>query len=306
MTTPFLGTGGARRNRMATAVPSGCTVEIAAECATHGRYTFTAIALKGEAIYPPGKDRCPKCAQEERDRYYEEHREEIEARQARLEAEERAREERVAAERRQAMLDKALHDAAIPLEYQGKGFDDFEVTTARNGDNVRQALLYVRNFAKLRETGNGLFLYGPSGTGKSHIACAILQALMPEVDCAYALLWQVIAAVKAAPFGEEPLRPFMEASLLVLDEVGVQTGSKYEESILYPLIDTRITNHLPTIFITNVQPDVRGGSDEPTVRQMLGERLWDRVQHRSIFLRFDGQSHRKRFASVDALLEEVQ
>ena len=40
------------------------------------------------------------------------------------------------------------------------------------------------------------------------------------------------------------------------------------------------------------------------LRGMLGERLWDRVQYRSIFLPLHGASVRKRYRSVDELVTE--
>lgn len=40
------------------------------------------------------------------------------------------------------------------------------------------------------------------------------------------------------------------------------------------------------------------------LRGMLGERLWDRVQYRSVFLPLHGASVRKRYRSVDELVTE--
>ena len=173
-----------------------------------------------------------------------------------------------------------------------------------NAETLRQVRLYAEHFEEVRKKGVGLFLYGETGTGKTHLACALLRALMPEVRGIYAMTWQIIRAVKAAGFQDDPLAPLIDAPVLVIDEIGVQYGSKFEETALYPLIDSRVAERRPTIFISNVQPDTKDAERRgETLRGMLGERLWDRVQYRSIFLPLHGASVRKRYRSVDELLE---
>lgn len=273
-------------------------------CPKHGEHSEWRI-IDPKTKKPMGQPvSCPKCSQEEQEAFWREHREEIEA-QRRAEREAKRREqERLAAEMRQKALERALSASAIPLEYEQASFDTYRPTNAKNAEALRQAKLFAENFQKIRKTGVGLFLYGTTGTGKSHIACSILKALMPDVDGVYCMTWQIIKAVKDADFGTDPLAPFINASLLVLDEVGVQYGSKFEETLLYPLIDMRVALKRPTIFISNLQPDTKDPKFAgKTVRQVVGERIWDRMQYRSIFLQFTGQSYRKRFKTVDDLLK---
>lgn len=250
---------------------------------------------------------CPKCRQEKQEAWCREHAAEIEEARLKAEEEKRIERERKAAAARQKAMELAIDQAAIPPEYEHATLDNYHPTTEQNAESFRQARLYAEKFDKVRLTGVGLFLYGKTGTGKSHIACSILKSLLPDVDGVYCMAWQIIKAVKEAPLGGNPLKAFMEASFLVIDEIGVQSGTKFEESVLYPLIDTRVTYKRPTIFISNVQPDAKNDDYEgATVRKVVGERIWDRIQHRSIFLRFNGESYRKRFSSVDELVEAAR
>lgn len=263
-------------------------------CPKHGPWSAEVrIDSKTGQVLGTDVTECPKCAHE---------RWEAEAPQRAEEA------RRIEAEERQAKFEKLLRSSAIPIEYEGKGFNDFVADDPKSAEALRQAKLYAENFDRIRDTGTGLFFYGTIGTGKTHLACAILQDLARKgVDGVYAMTWQIIQAVKSAPFGEDALAPFIRASILVLDEVGVQTGSRFEESVvLYPLIDSRVAQRRPTIFVSNVQPDAKDPNySGETVRKLIGERLWDRVQHRSVFLKLAGPSHRKRFASVDELIDSI-
>lgn len=268
-------------------------------CPKHGEFTIKKLFKKnGESVGPTVV--CPACIKEWR----EEHEEEIEAQRrlemARIEELERAAER----DRHERELKRALQNSNIPREYRNVDLSAIAFEEKGNEETLRQVRLYAEKFDELKESGVGLFLYGETGTGKTHLACALLHSLMPKVRGIYAMTWQIIRAVKAAGFQDDPLEPLILAPLLVIDEIGVQHGSKFEETALYPLIDSRVAERRPTIFISNVQPDTKDlARREETVRGMLGERLWDRVQYRSIFLPLHGASVRKRYRSVDELLE---
>lgn len=263
-------------------------------CPKHGPWSeLVAVSTGVDSKTPAGQvvvrePECPKCQEERLKRFSEEMR-------AKLEKEHE--------ERRRA----PVQAANVPDEYIGKGFEDFEAGNEVCAETLRQSRLYAENFERIKRTGTGLFFYGSTGVGKTHLACAILQTLAKRgIQGVYAMTWEVIFNVKSSKFGENPLKPYVDAPILVLDEIGVQSGSRFEETVLYPLIDSRVAIRRPTIFISNLQPDVKDQSYKgETVRRLIGDRLWDRIQHRSIFLRLTGESHRKRFKSVDELLQTL-
>jgi DNA replication protein DnaC len=264
-------------------------------CPKHGEFSTSAF-FKSNGEFVARDIECPACRRE----WYEEHAEELAAEEERHKIEEE-NERRAARER---WIEQLVNSSGIPTDYRNVDLASVTFSDPGNAETLRQVRLYAERFEEVKGKGVGLFLYGETGTGKTHLACALLRALMPEVPGKYVMTWELIRAIKNAKFGEDPLKPYMNAPLLVIDEIGVQYGSKFEETSLYPLIDSRVTERRPTIFISNVQPDTKDEERrEQTVRGMLGERLWDRVQYRSIFLPLHGASVRKRYRSVDELLE---
>ena len=72
--------------------------------------------------------------------------------------------------------------------------------------------------------------------------------------------------------------------LLVIDEVGVQTGTDGEQVILYDILDGRYRDCMPTVMVTDL--------DGKAMRQAIGDRLYDRLRETSRRVLFDWDSHR--------------
>ena len=95
------------------------------------------------------------------------------------------------------------------------------------------------------------------------------------------------------------------APLLVIDEIGVQVGTSVEESQLMSVLDVRYSKHLPTIYVTNLLPDVKPDTQESnpnTLKAKLGERIFNRIYGSSVFLYFKGESQRKRIMSIEEVI----
>ncbi len=68
---------------------------------------------------------------------------------------------------------------------------------------------------------------------------------------------------------EDVIRFFTKPDLLIIDEVGIQFGSKAEEMIMFEIINTRYERLKPTILISNLPKD--------ELTQFIGERVIDRM-----------------------------
>lgn len=114
-----------------------------------------------------------------------------------------------------------------------------------------------------------------TGTGKTHTAYAALRLYSESVQHAD---WKATSAaallgdLRPAPGRdtEAALNAHINASLLLLDDLGAAKSSEWVEEVLYRIIDARYNNCLPTIFATNV-----ASPDELATR--LGERTASRL-----------------------------
>lgn len=242
--------------------------EMEKTCDTHGVYRTTGIKIFGRReIWTP----CPGCEEERL------------ARERRFQAEQQA-------ERARVQLECAIGQAAIPARFVGRTMDNFVADTPQKAAALEIAREYVSNFDSHAKRGSSLIFSGLPGTGKSHLATAILQALMPQRVGLYTTCMSVIRTVRGTWRKDsersetEVLNALADVPLLVLDEIGVQYGTDGEQTILFDVLDRRYRDMQPTIFLTN--QDVKG------MQQFIGERSFDRLREVSKWVSFDWESYR--------------
>ena len=271
-------------------------------CAKHGNWRVFLLCGKSSdgAWKPLGRQaECPLCA-EERERA------EAEAeKQKQLEAE--AVKEEMERRRLKDERERALNRSDIPSLYVRSSFASYRAKTPICKESKRQLELYAERFQEIRQKGIGLFLYGPTGTGKTHLACALIHALIDQgVNCRFVNCVKLLQEAIELGFEKSKLiEPLIKVDFLVLDEIGLQGGTKTEERILFTLIDARVNARKPTVFTSNVQPDSKE-TEIVTVRKIIGDRVYDRIQWKTVMLKLDGESHRKRYKSVDDILNDLE
>jgi DNA replication protein DnaC len=182
-----------------------------------------------------------------------------------------------------------LDGARIPQRFRGRSFDNFIAATDAQRHALTVARDFAENFAEHSRKGAGLIMAGRPGTGKSHLAGAILQALLtPNVR--YATCMDMIRAVRDtwrrdSERTETQLLGYLEClDLLVIDEVGMQYGTEGEQTILFDVLDRRYREVKPIVILTN--------QDKAGFKTFVGERTFDRLAETARWVPFDWDSHR--------------
>ena len=177
-----------------------------------------------------------------------------------------------------AIRKQKLGAAGIPERYREDTIDNFNDRTP----TLARAKEAARTFVDLYPVVEaGLLFVGPSGRGKTHLACAILSELVLSkgVSGLYAdfsdLLLKIQTSFRpdADVSKESLLTPYAETELLVLDELGASKPHPWVLDVLYNLLNTRYNRRRITIATSNYE-------DEPDVSAGERERLEDRLNYR--------------------------
>lgn len=251
------------------------------QCDKHGTYISSGQRI---LICRPPKEiwsKCPGC--------------EADAKKAEHEA---AAVARASAER--ARIEEVLKDTALPSRFIGKTLATYIAET--DGQRKAHAICnaYAQNFDRGLDKGASLIFSGLPGTGKSHLAGGIIQAILPRHVGIYVTMLDLIRMLRDtwrrdSDISEtDVLARLSSVPLLVIDEVGVQYGTDAERTLFFDVMDRRYRNLKPVILLTNL------GMNE--FKTTVGERVYDRLTEVARWVPFDWPSHRPaaRRAASDA------
>jgi len=179
----------------------------------------------------------------------------------------------------QAAHDSSLLGAAVPRGYAQMGFKGFRV-----GEGSKNAVAAC--LALARGERGGLILWGPTGTGKTHLAVATLRNRMEAgATGAYLSAPEVVDRMRG-DFGEaaqKVLDSVGSVDLLLIDDLGAERRTEYVLESVFRIIDRRLSCGLPTIVTTNYSREalaVRYGGveGERIVSRLSGLGDWLEVQ----------------------------
>jgi DNA replication protein DnaC len=142
------------------------------------------------------------------------------------------------------------------------------------------------------EKKQNIFLVGPSGVGKTHLAQALgHEACLRGYDVVYRntyTLFKWLYAGRADDSHDRRMAQVRSIPLLLIDDFGLRDLNDYQQADLYELISVRYEKY-PMIITSN-----RDFNEWPQVfsNPLMGSAAMDRLVHRAIKLVIEGKSYR--------------
>lgn len=201
--------------------------------------------------------------------------------------------------------ERLLKLACIPSRYKNCTLDSFNhaVNDGSEYDTSRgKALIAAEHFVKNYPVEkDGLLFVGKIGTGKTHLAVGIIQALIrgKGINCLFCDYRELLKEIQhsynpnvdATELGI--LNPVLEAEILVLDELGAVRPSQWVWDTVSYVINHRYNERKTTIITTNFSDlpasSSDGSSEGPSQAdrtksaaraETLGDRITDRMRSR--------------------------
>jgi DNA replication protein DnaC len=193
---------------------------------------------------------------------------------------------------RDELASRLLREAHIPPRFARSELETFEPDT----DSQREALGRARQFVEqFPVIDKGLLFHGPYGVGKTHLAVAILKAVIRKCGAkAYFfetpdLLRQVRNTYNNSVDETEMgvLGPVLNAELLVLDDLGTEKTSEWVQETLGLVVNTRYNARRPTILTTNLR-DPLDTTDPNSFMFQIGARTRSRLREMCDWIEIQG------------------
>jgi DNA replication protein DnaC len=155
----------------------------------------------------------------------------------------------------------------------------------------RRVQRYLDRFYRAAAKGKGLGFYGPTGTGKTHLAVAVCRHLLEQKLITSARFWDTAALLTTLRQSDDVrrqqvLEEAQQAAILVLDDVGAHNTTPWVREQLGMIINHRWSANLP-VFVTS-------NATLTHFNDALGERTVSRLVDCTMSIELFGDDQRTR------------
>lgn len=151
---------------------------------------------------------------------------------------------------------------------------------------------YLKSWEENSATGRGLYFCGDVGTGKTHLAVAVMNELISRkrVPALFVTVPELLDNMRGAYNDpgrdiDEWMAAVKNADLLLLDDLGAERANEWVRERIFVIVNHRYREELPTIFTSNIGPK--------DLANQLGERTASRIIGMSDWISLEGEDYRE-------------
>lgn len=184
--------------------------------------------------------------------------------------------------KKQVELEKKVMES-IPKKFWDKTFDNYVPLS----NDTRNALSVCKKYSQFQawKTGSNLILLGAYGTGKTHLAAAIIRSAISKGNNAVLVTAPSLASGTIDDIRER-FKCIRDVDLIAIDDFSNESEHKLIAQEIFELINYRYEAEKGLVMTSNLSPN--------ELKESLGDRVFDRVLERTLILHVkDVGSYRK-------------
>ena len=179
--------------------------------------------------------------------------------------------------RREARVTSLRERSGLSKRMKGYSLDNFRPMVSPSASRARMRVdQYLEDWNENREAGRGLYFCGDVGSGKTHLAVAVMNELITRkrVPSLFVTVPELLDNLRGSYNDpgrnlDEWMDAVKNADLLVLDDLGSERVTEWVRERIFVIVNHRYREALPTIFTSNIGPEELPGK--------LGERTASRI-----------------------------
>jgi len=195
--------------------------------------------------------------------------------------------------RREARVTTLRERSGLSKRMKGYALDNFNHGLSKSTEKAFAKVMdYIMNWQENREAGRGLYFCGDVGTGKTHLAVAVMNELMTRkrVPSLFVTVPEFLDNLREAYMIpgrdlDEWMDTVKNADLLVLDDLGSERPTEWVRERLFVIVNHRYREALPTLFTSNIGPK--------DLASQLGERTASRIIAMCDWISLEGEDFRE-------------
>ena len=195
--------------------------------------------------------------------------------------------------RRDARVGSLVEKSGLSKRLRSYTFSNFKPyvspEAARAVERVEE---YLGSWEENKEEGKGLYLCGGVGTGKTHLAVAVLNEVVRKkrVPSLFVTVPELLDNLREAYNKpgrdlDEWMDAVQNADFLVLDDLGSERVTEWVRERIFVIVNHRYREQLPTVFTSNVGPK--------DLAEQLGERTASRIIAMCEWIALEGDDYRE-------------
>ena len=217
-----------------------------------------------------------------------------------MKEEERKQKEQEAQKEKLRKLDKLRGASLLGDRYKDTTFDKTDLNRPEDFQKAFQRCQrYCQVADQALENGYGMYIYGDSGTGKTHLTACMCNELMSNMhQCLFTNFFEISKLIRSTWNGnadsESVIRRLCEVDFLFLDDLGTEMVTKNGEDNwlqgqVFDIINKRYNNKKPTIFSSNYS------MNQLITERGLMQKTVDRIGEMSTaMIKLSGDSYRRK------------
>ncbi len=209
-----------------------------------------------------------------------------------------------------------INESGVPGKFVDADLENYETNKPVHPSQKRaksRAKDFLKDFGKKGKTPQrGLAFIGGPGLGKTHLATAIVKSLILDkgVDCRFVDFFQLLGEIRHA-YSEERsdqdiMRPYIESTVLVIDELAKGRNSEWENTMLDQFISSRYNSaNKLTLFTSNFSHQSNGKNSKNTNGGHVDTEVFAKSRNQeSLQERIGGRVHSRLVEMCDFIVME--